>query len=64
MDSQGQTGNLQTAVDQAMKLLGADQPERAREQANSILRHYPEEANSRFVVAAADRAAGDHAAAG
>jgi len=63
MDSQGQTGNLQTAVDQAMKLLGADQPERAREQANNILRHYPEEANSSFVVAAADRAAGAHAAA-
>jgi tetratricopeptide (TPR) repeat protein len=63
MSTEGQTGNLQTAVDQAMKLLGADQPERAREQANNILQHYPQEANSQFVVAAADRAAGDYAAA-
>jgi tetratricopeptide (TPR) repeat protein len=50
MSTEGQTGNLQTAVDQAMKLLGADQPERAREQANNILQHYPQEANSQLAI--------------
>ena len=59
-DPQGKTGNLKEAVGQAMRLLAADQPQLAREQATEILRHYPEEVNSHLVVAAAIRAEGDN----
>jgi len=62
-DPQNKTGNLKEAVGQAMRLLAADQPQLAREQANEILRHYPEEVNSHLVVAAAIRAEGDNARA-
>jgi predicted Zn-dependent protease len=62
-DPQGKSGTLKEAVGQAMKLLAADQPQLAREQANNILRHHPEEVNSHLVVAAALRAEGDNAKA-
>ena len=43
-----------------MRLLAADEPQLARQQANEILRHHPEEMNSHLVVAAAIRAEGDN----
>ena len=46
-----------------MKLLAAGQPDRAQEQANNILRHYPDEVNSLFVIAASLRANGDNVGA-
>jgi tetratricopeptide (TPR) repeat protein len=52
------TGDLKTAVRQALSLLSRGQTELAREQAEEILRQYPAEANSLFVVAAALRALG------
>ena len=59
-DPQGKAGNLKEAVGHAMRLLAEDQPRLAREQANEILRHYPEEVNSHLVVASAIRAEGDN----
>ncbi len=56
------TGDLKTAVKQAMKLLATGESQLAREQADEILRHYPDEVNSQLVVAATLRAAGDNAA--
>jgi len=56
--SQVQTGDLQTAVRQAMQLLSAGEAGLAREQAEEILQRYPDEINSQFVVAAAVRAQG------
>jgi predicted Zn-dependent protease len=52
------TGDLKTAVGQAMDLLGRGQPNLAREQAEEILHLFPGEANSLFVIAAAQRAEG------
>lgn len=52
------TGDLKTAVRQAMGLLSAGEAGLAKEQAEEILRHYPDEINARFVVAAALRAQG------
>jgi tetratricopeptide (TPR) repeat protein len=63
METTGQTGNLKTAVEQAMKLLAAGQSKRAHEQAANILAHHPDEVNSLFVVAAALRASGDNSRA-
>ena len=60
-DPQGKTGDLQTAVAQAMRLLGEGHARLAREQADEILRHYPDEVNSHLVIAAAMRADGDNA---
>jgi len=56
------TGDLKTAVDQAMNLLAAGESKLAREQADEILRRYPDEVNSQLVVAATLRADGDNAA--
>ena len=52
------TGDLKTAVGQAMDLLGRGQPALALEQAEEILRLFPGEANGLFVIAAAERALG------
>ncbi len=57
-ESQAQSGNLKTAVRHAMQLLSAGEAGLAKEQAEEILRHYPDEVNSEFVVAAAIRAQG------
>ena len=57
-DTQAHTGNLKTAVGQAMDLLSRGEPALAREQAQEILRLFPGEANARFVIAAAQRAGG------
>lgn len=56
--TEDQTGDLKTAVSNAMQLLGAGEAQLAREQAQEILQHYPDETNSQFVVAAALRAQG------
>ena len=53
------TGDLKTAVKTAMELLSKDQSQLAREQAEEILRHYPDEVNSLFVVAVAIGDQGD-----
>jgi len=52
------TGDLKTAVRQALSLLSRGQAQLASEQAEEILRRYPAEPNSLFVVAAALRAQG------
>ena len=57
-ETQAQSGDLKTAVKHAMHLLSAGEAGLAREQAEEILRHYPGEVNSEFVVAAAIRAQG------
>ena len=57
------TGDIKTAIKHAMDLLGSGEPRLAREQAEEILRHYPNEVNSQFVVAAAMRARGQTAEA-
>ena len=59
-EAEAQTGDLKTAVKQAMQLLSAGEAGLAKEQAEEILRHYPDEVNSQFVVAAAVRAQGHH----
>ncbi|MCH8250058.1 MAG: sulfotransferase [Proteobacteria bacterium] len=53
------TGDLKTAVKIAMELLSKDRSQLAREQAEEILRHYPDEVNSLFVVAVAIGDQGD-----
>lgn len=63
MNEQEPTGNLRTAVKQAMHLLGAGEVGLAKEQAEVILEQFPDEANSRFVIAAALRAQGHKAEA-
>lgn len=57
-ENEPRTNDLKVAVTQAMKLLGAGKFDLAEEQAREILRLYPDEANSLFVVAAALRARG------
>jgi tetratricopeptide (TPR) repeat protein len=52
------TGDLKVAVTHALQLLGAGESGLAKEQAEEILRVYPDEVNSQFVVAAALRAQG------
>jgi len=54
------TGDLQTVVKRAMDLLSQGQSGLAREQAEAILRNYPDEVNSLFVVAVAMRDQGDN----
>jgi len=49
---------LKTAIGQAMALLSAGKPRQAKKQAEEILRQFPREINSMFVVAAAIRAEG------
>ena len=57
-ESEAQTGNLKTAVKHALELLSAGESGLAMEQAEEILRRFPDETNSLFVVAAAVRAQG------
>jgi len=57
---QARTDDIKTAIQHAMGLLSKGEPQLAREQAEEILRHYPDERNSRFVVAAAVRVEGDN----
>jgi predicted Zn-dependent protease len=52
------TQYLKTSIGQAMALLSAGKPRQAKKQAEEILRRYPREINSMFVVAAAIRAEG------
>jgi len=52
------TGDLKTAVKHAMGLLSAGESGLAKEQAEEILRHFPREINSEFIIAAALRAQG------
>jgi len=52
------TGDLKTAVKHAMGLLSAGESGLAKEQAEEILRHFPGELNSEFIIAAALRAQG------
>jgi len=54
------TGDLKTAIGNAMELLHAEEAGLAKEQAEEILRQFPDEINSLFVVAAAVRAQGHH----
>ena len=56
---QARTDDIKTAIQHAMALLGKGQSRLAREQAEEILRLYPDERNSQFVIAAALRADGD-----
>ena len=51
-------GDLKTAVAHAMELLSAGESGFARKQAEEILRQFPDEPNSRFVLAAVLRAQG------
>jgi len=60
---QARTDDIKTAIQHAMRLLAKGESRLAREQAEEILRHYPDERNSLFVVAAAVRADGDKAEA-
>ncbi len=57
------TRDIKTAVKHAMGLLSKGESKLAREQAEQILRHYPDEVNSLFVVAVAIRDQGDNAQA-
>ena len=57
------TGDIKTAIQHAMGLLSKGESQLAREQAQEILRHHPDEINSMFVVAAAVRVDGDKAEA-
>ena len=52
-------GDIKTAIQNAMGLLSKGESRLAREQAQEILRRYPNEINSLFVVAAAMRAEGE-----
>jgi len=52
-------GELKNAIKNALRLLNEGNPGLAREQADEILRHYPDEINSLYIVAAALRREGD-----
>ena len=54
----GNSGDLKTAIKHAMHLLSAGESGLAAQQAEEILRQYPDEINSQFVIAAAKRAQG------
>ena len=58
VESNINTGDLKTAIKNAMELLRAKEAGLAKEQAEEILRQFPGEINSLFVVAAAVRAQG------
>jgi len=60
---QPNTGDLKTAIENALQLLSKGEPELAREQADAILRQFPDEINSQYIVAAALRAEGNLEAA-
>jgi tetratricopeptide (TPR) repeat protein len=60
---QARTDDIKTAINHAKGLLARGESRLAREQAEEILRHYPDEINSQFVMAAAVRAEGDKAEA-
>jgi len=57
------TGDLKTAIKNALELLSKGEAELARAQADEILLHYPDEINSQYIVAAALRAEGNLEAA-
>ena len=61
--TQARTDDIKTATQHAMGLLAKGESRLAREQAQEILRHYPDERNSLFVLAAALRAEGNKAEA-
>ena len=63
VEPEPQTGDLKTAIKNALELLARGEAEQAREQADEILRHFPDEINSQYIVAAALRAEGDNEAA-
>jgi tetratricopeptide (TPR) repeat protein len=52
--------DLKNKINHAMKLLSLGEPRHAKKQAEEILRQYPRDINSMFVVAAAIRAEGDN----
>ncbi len=56
-------GDLKTAIKNALNLLVEGETDLARAQADEILRHYPDEVNSQYIVAAALRAQGNLEAA-
>ena len=62
-NSEAGSGDLKTAVKNALKLLVEGETDLARAQADEILRHYPDEINSQYIVAAALRAQGNLEAA-
>ena len=55
----GATHDIKAATQHAMKLLGAGETTLALEQAQEILRLHPNEINSQFIMAAAQRALGE-----
>ena len=55
----GATHDIKAATQHAMKLLGAGETKLALEQAQEILRLHPNEINSQFIMAAAQRALGE-----
>ena len=57
-EAKSQSGDLKTAVRRAMEMLSAGEYGLAKEQAEEILRFFPDEINSQFVVATALRAQG------
>jgi len=59
MSSAADSGDLATAVRQAMRLLGGGDVAAAQSQAMEILRVFPGEPNAEFVLAAVRRARGD-----
>jgi tetratricopeptide (TPR) repeat protein len=62
-NEENRTGDLKTAVRHAMTLFARGELELASEQSREILRAFPAEPNSAFILAAASRARGDaHAA--
>ena len=52
--------DLKNKISHAMKLLSLGEPRQARTQAEEILRHFPRDINSMFVVASAIRAEGEN----
>ena len=54
------TGDMNTAIKHAMDLLSQGQTRLAGEQAKEILRHYPDEVNSSFVLAVVKRGQGNN----
>jgi predicted Zn-dependent protease len=61
VENEPRTNDLKVAVTQAMRLLSAGKFDLAEEQATEILRLYPDEVNSQFIIAAVLRARGSNA---
>lgn len=60
MSTSRDTDNLKIAVQHAMGLLSKGESDLAREQAEEILRQFPDEINSKFILAAVMRATGNN----